>query len=86
MKNHFRYGNPTMAKWRLNGYNGDFKWLIILDGNKRGYLRISSLWKNEKMLSSRNIKKRFDRVADIRLTDVELKDLFIWMMLEILND
>ena len=66
--------------------NGDFKWLIILDGNKREYLRISSLWKNEKMLSSQNIKKRFDRVADIRLTDVELKDLFIWMMLEILND
>jgi len=50
--------------------NGDFKWLIILDGNKREYLRISSLWKNEKMLSSRNIKKRFDRVADISLTDV----------------
>ena len=66
--------------------NGDFKWLIILDGNNREYLRISSLWKNEKMLSSQNIKKRFDRVADIRLTDVELKDLFIWMMLEILND
>ena len=19
MKNHFRYGNPTMAKWRFNG-------------------------------------------------------------------
>jgi hypothetical protein len=55
------------------------------DGTDREYLRICGMWKNKKMLSDQNIEKRFDRVADIRLTDVEYKDLHIWMMTEILN-
>ena len=55
------------------------------DGTDREYLRICGMWKNDKMLSDQNIEKRFDRVADIRLTDVEYKDLHIWMMTEILN-
>ena len=55
------------------------------DGTNREYLRICGMWKNKKMLSDQNIEKRFDRVADIRLTDVEYKDLHIWMMTEILN-
>ena len=55
------------------------------DGTDREYLRICGMWKNKKMLSDQNIEKRFDRVADIRLTDVEYKDLHIWMKTEILN-
>ena len=55
------------------------------DDADREYLRICGMWKNKKMSSGQNIEKRFDRVADIRLTDVEYKDLHIWMMTEILN-